>query len=196
MLKRPQLVLPVVVYPDVVGLLTIDHRKVQALFAELQAKRGRLPIHEKFELVRKICAELLIHFAVEENIFYPAVRAQIHDDALMNEAWDEHDSAKSLIIMLGSIPPEEPMFDAKVRALAEQIEHHIQDEESVMFPKVLVSDIDLVVLGRELLEAKNDMRARLGMPIEEIADEQFPEEDTHMSSSHARHAATRMRRHI
>lgn len=193
MVKRPQLVLPTVVYPDVIGLLTVDHRKVQVLFAELQAKRGRIRIHEKFELVRKVCAELLIHFAVEEAIFYPVVRKEIHDDALMDEAWDQHDSAKSLIILLGKIPPDEPMFDAKVRALAEQVEHHIQDEEAVMFPKVLVSDIDLVVLGRELLEAKNSMRARLGMPIEEIADEQFPEEDTYMSSSHARHAAARMR---
>ncbi|RJG00359.1 hemerythrin domain-containing protein [Noviherbaspirillum sedimenti] len=193
MVKRPQLVLPTVVYPDVLGLLTIDHRKVQVLFAEFQAKRGRLRIHEKFELVRKVCAELLVHFAVEEGIFYPAVRQQIHDGALMDEAWDQHDSAKSLIILLGKIPPDEPMFDAKVRALAEQVEHHIQDEEAVMFPKVLVSDIDLVVLGRELLEAKNGMRARLGMPIEEIADEHFPGEDTYMSSSHARHAAARMR---
>ncbi len=193
MIKGPQLVMPSVVYPDVIGLLTHDHRKVQAWFAELQAKRGRLRVHEKFELVRKTCAELLIHFAVEEGIFYPAVRAAIHDGALMDEAGDQHESAKSLIIMLGKMPPDEPMFDTKVRALDEQIEHHIQEEEAVMFPKVLVSDLDLVAVGRQLLEAKNDMRARLGLPIEEIADEQFPEEDVYLSSSHARHAASRMR---
>lgn len=193
MIKRPQLVLPTVVYPDVIGLLTLDHRKVQALFAELQAKRGRMRTHEKFELVRRACAELLIHFAIEEGIFYPRVREEIRDDAAMDEAWDQHDSAKSLIILLGSIPPDEPMFDAKVRILAEQVEHHIQDEETVMFPKVLVSDIDLIALGRELLEAKNAMRVRYGMPIEEIADEQFPEEDVYLSSSHAHRAAARMR---
>lgn len=193
MIKRPQLVLPMVVYPDVIGLLTIDHRKVQALFAEIQAKRGRIRVHEKFELVRKVCAELLIHFAVEEGIFYPAARNAIQDERLMDEAADEHESAKSIIIMLGNIPPDEPMFDAKVRSLAEQIEHHVQDEEAVMFPKVLVSDMDLLAVGRELLAAKNDMRARLGMPIEEIADEQFPEEDMYMSSSHARLISSRTR---
>lgn len=193
MIKRPHLVLPTVVYPDVIGLLTLDHRKVQALFAELQAKRGRMRTHEKFELVRKACAELLIHFAIEEGIFYPKVREEISDDAAMDEAWDQHDSAKSLIILLGKIPPDEPMFDAKVRILAEQIEHHIQDEETVMFPQVLVSNIDLVALGRELLDAKNAMRARYGMPIEEIADEQFPEEDVYLSSSHAHGVAARMR---
>lgn len=193
MIKHPQLVLPMVVYPDVIGLLTIDHRKVQAIFAEIQAKRGHIRAHEKFELVRKACAELLIHFAVEEGIFYPATRDAIDNNGVMDEALDEHESAKSIIIMLGNIPPDEPMFDAKVRALAEQIEHHIQEEESVIFPKVLVSDIDLVVLGKELLGAKNDMRARFGMPIEEIADEQFPEEDVYLSLSHARHIASRMR---
>ncbi|QAU34991.1 hemerythrin domain-containing protein [Janthinobacterium sp. 17J80-10] len=193
MIKRPQLVLPTVVYPDVIGLLTLDHRKVQALFAELQAKKGRMRTHEKFELVRKACAELLIHFAIEEGIFYPRVREEIHDDAAMDEAWDQHDSAKSLIILLGKIPPDEPMFDSKVRILAEQVEHHIQDEEGVMFPQVLVSNVDLIALGRELLDAKNAMRARYGMPIEEIADEQFPEEDVYLSSSHAHRAAARMR---
>lgn len=193
MIKRPQLILPMVVYPDVIGLLTIDHRKVQAIFAEIQAKKGHMRAHEKFELVRKACAELLIHFAVEEGIFYPATRDAIDDNGVMDEAADEHESAKSIIIMLGNIPPDEPMFDAKVRTLAEQIEHHIQEEESVMFPKVLVSDIDLVVLGRELLRAKNDMRARFGMPIEEIADEQFPEEDVYLSLSHTHYNASRMR---
>ena len=193
MIKRPQLVSPTVVYPDVIGLLTIDHRKVQALFAEFQAKRGRIPVHEKFELVRKACAELLLHFAVEEGFFYPAVREAIHDDSVMDEAWDEHESAKSIIVMLGNIPPDDPMFDSKVRALAEQIDHHIQDEEAVMFPKVLVSELDLVAVGRELLGAKNDMRARYGMPIEEIADEQFPEESMYFSSSQARFIGSRMR---
>jgi iron-sulfur cluster repair protein YtfE (RIC family) len=136
---------------------------------------------------------LLLHFAVEEGIFYPAAREAIQDERLMNEAADEHESAKSIIIMLGNIAPDDPMFDTKVRSLADQIEHHVQDEESVMFPKVLVSDLDLVAVGRELLGAKNDMRARLGMPIEEIADEHFPEEDMFMSSSHARNVSSRMR---
>ena len=196
MTKRPQLVLPIVVYPDVIGLLTMDHRKAQALFADIHAKRGRIRVHEKFELVRKVCAELLIHFAVEEGIFYPAVRDAIDDSRLLNEAEDEHESAKSIIIMLGNIPPDDPMFDAKVRALADQIEHHIQDEEAVMFPKVLVSELDLVAVGRELLAAKNDMRARLGMPIEEIADEHFPEEDVYLSSSHHAHRSSSRMRHI
>lgn len=187
-----ELVTPVAVYPDVIGLLTADHRKVEALLEEFQAKKDRMRPHEKFELVRKVCAELLIHMAIEEGIFYPAVRSAIHDDEVMDEAQAEHDSAKELIILLGKIQPDDPLFDTKVLALAEQIEHHVQDEEAVMFPKVLVSDVDLVAIGKELLDAKNNMRGRLGLPIEEIAEENFSQGSFYFSSQ-AQLALSRLR---
>lgn len=164
---------PVIVYPDVIRLLTADHRKAEALFAEFGLKKDQIPVHEKFELVKKVCGELLIHMAVEEGIFYPAVREAIRNPELMDEADIEHDSAKDIIIQLGNIQPDDPLFDSKVTVLADQIEHHVQHEETVMFPKVLLSEIDLLALGRELLEAKNNMRMRLGLPIEEIAEDQF-----------------------
>lgn len=172
---------PSVVYPDVIGLLTSDHRKVDALFSEFHLRKDSLPPHEKFELVKKVCGELLIHMAIEEGIFYPAVREAIKDDDVMDEARVEHDSAKELIIQLGDIQPDDPVFDAKVTVLADQIEHHVQEEESVMFPKVLVSDIDLIELGRELLEAKNNMRTRLGLPVEEVAEEEFAQSGFYFS---------------
>ena len=164
---------PSIVYPDVIALLTADHRKAEALFAEFEQTKDSIKPHEKFELVRKVCGELLIHMAIEEGILYPAVRAAIRDEDLMDESQVEHDAAKDLIIQLGDIQPDDPIFDAKVAVLADQIEHHVQEEEGVMFPKVLVSDIDLIELGRELLEAKNNMRTRLGLPIEEIAEDEF-----------------------
>jgi hypothetical protein len=162
---------PAVVYPDVIGLLTTDHRKAEALFAEYERTKETIAPHQKFELAKQVCGELLIHMAIEEGIFYPAVRKAIRDDELMDESQVEHDAAKDLIIQLGEIQPDDPIFDAKMAVLAEQIEHHVQEEESVMFPKVLVSEIDLIELGRELLEAKNNMRTRLGLPIEQIAEE-------------------------
>lgn len=173
MIQHPNIASPSVVYPDVLRLLTADHRKAAALFEQFQRRKDHIPAHEKFELVRKVCAELLIHMAIEEGIFYPAVRAAISDDPLMDEARVEHDSAKELIIQLGEIQPDDPIFDTKVAVLSEQIEHHVLEEESVMFAKVLISDIDLIQLGRELLEAKNNMRTRLGLPVEEIAEEQM-----------------------
>lgn len=178
---RQALPTPAVVYPDVIGLLTSDHRKVESLFSEFQAKRHTMPAHEKFELVKKVCGELLIHMAVEEGIFYPVVRQAIKDEELMDEAMSEHGAAKDLIIQLGDIQPDDPVFDAKVGMLADEIEHHVQEEESVMFPKVLVSDIDLIALGRELLEAKNNMRTRLGLPVEEVAEEQFAQSGFYFS---------------
>ncbi|MBI1891705.1 MAG: hemerythrin domain-containing protein [Burkholderiales bacterium] len=164
---------PAVVYPDVIALLSADHRKAEALFAQYEQTKESITPHQKFELAKKVCGELLIHMAIEEGIFYPAVRRAIRDDELMEEAQDEHESAKQLIIQLGEIQPDDPLFDSKIASLADQIDHHVQDEESVMFPKVLVSDVDLIELGKELLEAKNNMRTRLGLPVEQVADEDF-----------------------
>lgn len=183
---------PVVVYPDVIGLLIADHRKAQVMFDEFHEKKDSMPPHEKFELVRKLCGELLIHMAVEEGVFYPAVRKSIRDNELMDEADAEHDSAKELIIHLGNIQPDDPMFDTKVSALAEQIEHHVQEEEAAMFPKVLLSQIDLVEIGKELLDAKNNMRARLGLQIEEIADDRYTQGSFYFSSN-AQLARVRLR---
>ncbi len=173
---------PAMVYPDVISLLKADHRKVEALFAEFSAQKNQIPVHEKFEIVRKVCGELLIHMAIEEGIFYPAAREAIRDAALMDEASVEHESAKDLIIQLGNIQPDDPIFDAKVQVLADQIEHHVQEEESLMFPKVLVSEIDLIAIGKELLEAKNNMRARLGLPVEEVADDPYSQNSFYFSS--------------
>jgi hypothetical protein len=82
----------------------------------------------------------------------------------MNEAEVEHEGAKDLIRQLGELKPSDPMFDAKIKVLGEQIEHHVEEEESDMFPKARKSGIDLDALGAELLAAKNQMRVQHGLP--------------------------------
>jgi iron-sulfur cluster repair protein YtfE (RIC family) len=149
---------------DAIGLLTADHRKAQALFDEYERSSGSP--EEKFEIAKTVCGEVLIHMAIEEAIFYPAVRQYIRDDDLMNEAEVEHEGAKELIRQLGEIEPDDPIFDAKMTVLAEQVNHHVQEEELGMFPKVLLSEADIVALGKELLTAKNEMRTNLGLPVD------------------------------
>ncbi|MDB5763195.1 MAG: hemerythrin [Herminiimonas sp.] len=152
--------------PDAIGLLTADHRKAKSLFDEYEGLKSSGSPEEKFEIARQVCGELLIHMAVEEAIFYPAVRQHIRDDDLVNEAEAEHEGAKELIRQLGDIKPDDPIFDAKITVLTEQIDHHVQEEELTMFPKILLSGIDISALGKELRTAKNDMRTRLGLPPE------------------------------
>ncbi|HYD78497.1 MAG TPA: hemerythrin domain-containing protein [Paucimonas sp.] len=151
---------------DAIGLLTQDHRKAQAWFREFERIKDSGSPEEKFEIARKVCGELLIHMEVEEAIFYRAVREKIGGDELMKKAETEHKEAKRLIRHIGEIDPTHAAFVSKLTQLAEAIEGHVEEEERVMFPKALVSGIDLTALGEELHAAKNDMRVNLGLPPE------------------------------
>jgi hemerythrin-like domain-containing protein len=151
---------------DAIGLLTQDHRKAQALFREFDRIKDSSSPEEKFELAKKVCGELLIHMEVEEAIFYATVREKVGNDDLMKHAESEHKEAKRLIRHLGEIDPTHPAFNSKIADLAQKIDQHVDEEERVMFPKVLVSGLDLTTLGEQLHIAKNDMRTSLGLPPE------------------------------
>jgi len=151
---------------DAIGLLTQEHRKVQALFREYERIRDTGSPEEKFEIAKAVCGDLLIHMEIEEAIFYAAVRDQIQDEDLMKDAESEHKAAKRLIRHIGEIDPTHEAFDSKLADLMQKIEHHVDDEETKMFPKVLVSGVDLKSLGEQLFAARNDMRTRLGLPPE------------------------------
>ena len=95
-----------------------------------------------------------MHAQLEEEIFYPAVRAAIDDDDLINEAMVEHGSAKDLISQIQSMAVSDPMYDAVVTVLGEYINHHVEEEQNEMFPKVQKSDMDLEELGLEIAQRK------------------------------------------
>lgn len=149
---------------DAIGLLTEDHRKAEMLFAAFAKARLEDSVDAKFSIAKQVCGDLLIHMAIEEAIFYPRVRQALADDALTDEAEQEHDGAKELIKEIGDIEPADPMFDMKIEALEQRISEHVEKEETVVFPRMLVAAVDLVALGQELSRAKSDMRTRLGLP--------------------------------
>ena len=149
---------------DAIALLKEDHREAEDLFAQYDKLKEAGRDQGKFAIAKKVCAALLIHMEIEEKIFYPRVRGPVHDDDMMNEAEVEHAGAKDLIKQLGLLKPDDPMFDAKIKVLSEQIEHHVDEEEKDMFPDVKKTGIDLEELGAELFDAKNKMRAEHGLP--------------------------------
>lgn len=144
---------------DAISLLTEDHKKVKKLFADFKKSKEHANDEEKSELVNEICSELTIHAQVEEEIFYPAVRDAIDDDDLMDEADEEHDSAKSLIAQLESMEPEDDHYDAKVIVLGEYIDHHVKEEQEKMFPKAKKAKLDLIELGNQILQRKQELQA-------------------------------------
>lgn len=143
-------------FTDAIALLKADHREVEDLFSKFENARGQ---ERKQALAEQICNELKIHSMIEEEIFYPAFRGKIEDD-ILDEAYVEHDGAKVLIndIMAGS--SDEEFYDAKVKVLQEQIEHHVQEEEmrgEGMFAQCRETDVDLVALRDQMAMRKQEL---------------------------------------
>src|SRR5678810_1270409 len=110
---------------DAIALLKQDHRTVEDLFEKFQKASGD---GRKQSLAEEICLELSVHTAIEEEIFYPACEGKVDED-MLKEAYVEHDGAKVLIAEIEAGGPDDDYYDAKVKVLQEQIEHHVEEEE-------------------------------------------------------------------
>lgn len=140
-------------------LLINDHREVRRLFKEYEKIHHKAAAEDKQELADEICNEFLMHADIEEQIFYPAVREAIRDDELIDEAEVEHQSARDLVEQIRAMSPDDELYDAKVQVLGEQIEHHVHEEETEMFPKVKKAKLDLDAMGQEMMQAKEAARS-------------------------------------
>jgi hemerythrin superfamily protein len=143
--------------PDAIKLLKADHKEVKAMFDEYEKLvDSEADSATKQELARQICTALTVHATVEEELFYPAARAELEENEdLLDEAEVEHACAKDLIAQLeASTPEDDPLYDAKVKVLGEYIQHHVDEEEGEMFPKVKKTDLDLDALGQEMAARK------------------------------------------
>lgn len=145
-------------HKDAIAFLVADHKKVKALFEEFEGLSDRSKASKK-KIADQICNELNVHTEIEEKIFYPAIRKPLNDDDLLDEAVVEHASAKDLIIQIQEMDPGDDLYDAKVQVLAEQVEHHIEEEEKDMFPKLRKTSLDLVALGEEMKSFKSKQLA-------------------------------------
>ena len=145
---------PVAAAKDAVALLKADHEAVSQLFAEYEKTRS---VPNKKALVAKICTALSVHAQIEEEIFYPAVKAALKDKLLVPEATVEHAGVKDLISQLKGLEPDGEMYDAKVKVLSEYVKHHVKEEQNEMLPKARASSIDMAELGARMAARKVDL---------------------------------------
>ncbi len=141
---------------NAIQLLTSDHREVEDLFEQFENASDS---ERKEKLAKQICTELKVHAMIEEEIFYPALRGKIEDD-MLDEAYVEHDGAKVLINQIEAGSADEEFYDAKVKVLQEEIEHHIKEEEKQagnMFSEARKTDVDLDALGQQMLARKQEL---------------------------------------
>lgn len=143
---------------DAATLLKADHRTVEDLFEKFENAKGD---GAKEKLALKICMELTIHAQIEEEIFYPACEGKIEED-LLKEAYVEHDGAKVLIAEIEAGGPDDEYYDAKVKVLSEQIEHHVEEEEkrlNGMFAQARKAGLDMDALGEQMAVRKKELTA-------------------------------------
>jgi len=141
---------------DAIALLKADHKAVSKLFREYKASK-RAGRANRSKIIDKVIKELSIHAAIEETVFYPAVREAIpklEDDIL--ESLEEHHVLKWTLEELSTIDVDDERYDAKDTVMMEQVRHHVDEEENDWFPKVRakLDRAQLQELGAALQKAK------------------------------------------
>jgi hypothetical protein len=154
---------------DAITLLRDDHRKVEELFEQFEKATGD---GRKQKIALEICKELTIHTIIEEEIFYPSIEGKVDDD-LLKESFVEHDAAKVLIAEIEGGEPSDEFYDAKVKVLKEEIEHHVEEEEKPkegLFAQTRAADVDLKALGERIATRKEALQQEIkadGLPTPE-----------------------------
>jgi len=121
---------------DAIALLKNDHADVEKLFQAYEAL-GERAYKGKEKAAQRIIAALSVHAEIEEQVFYPTVRAEVEgtkDDVL--ESIEEHHVAKWVLQEISDLDPRDERYDAKVTVLIENVRHHVKEEEKDLFPKV------------------------------------------------------------
>jgi iron-sulfur cluster repair protein YtfE (RIC family) len=150
--------------PDALDLLKADHDKLRSLFQQFDSLKHQIDDQRKAELVDEICYELTLHTMLEEDIFYPVVRAAIGEPELIDEAEVEHAGARELIGQLELMYPGDDHYDATVTVLGEEMLHHIDKEETDLFEATRGAGIDLADLGELLAARKDELDEDLSAP--------------------------------
>ncbi len=148
---------------DAIMLLTADHNRVRSLFTRFQTAHESEDTAQMTELALKILTELEVHTKLEEEIFYPEVSAaseEIHE--IVTEGVEEHHVVDVLAAEIKALSPEDEAWEAKMMVLIENVEHHAEEEEKEMFPKVRGA-FDSAALT-DLAERMEAMKAQMGAP--------------------------------
>src|ERR1700709_37873 len=117
--------------PRITTMIKLDHAHVLAAFHRY---RTDAPRWRKAALVNTMCAALEIHAQLEEEIFYPALRAAGPTATVLDKSVPEHDFMRASIANLRTMDPSASEYDDTVMALMREVMHHVADEETVLLP--------------------------------------------------------------
>jgi hemerythrin superfamily protein len=123
---------------NAITLLKNDHKTVEDLFKRFE-KLGPRAVKSKQDIAERVVRELSIHAAIEEMVFYPAIREVVEQgdvDDMVLESLEEHHIVKWQLYEIERTNAADERFDPKMRVLMENIRHHVEEEEKDLFPKV------------------------------------------------------------
>ena len=151
---------------DAIALLKADHVKVKRLLNELELTTER-GVKTRSELFATIKGELTLHEIVEEEIFYPELKAHPKAKDIVLEGYEEHHVVDVLMSELEALDVTDEAWGAKALVMKENIEHHIEEEEGDMFIKAreVFDKSELDDLGNRMDARKQSAGREMGIPV-------------------------------
>jgi hypothetical protein len=143
---------------NAIELLEQQHRELDGLFEKFEST-GEGAHKTRERLCQQIGDALATHAELEERLFYPESK-QENTEKILRQSVEEHLSLKRLLADIMGAEQEDPQLQAKVRVMKEQFQHHAQEEEQELFPKVEES------CSEEELEDLGDRMQRLAEELE------------------------------
>jgi hypothetical protein len=151
---------------DAITLLQADHDKMRELLTELEATTER-GVKTRQELFATIKGELTLHEVIEEEIFYPELKAHPKSEDIVLEAFEEHHVVDLVMAELEDLDVNDETWGAKAKVMKENVEHHMEEEEGEMFKQArqAFNREELDDLGRRMEERKIAAGRELGIPV-------------------------------
>jgi hypothetical protein len=145
---------------DALTLLKQDHDRVKRMLGELEQTTERAT-KTRTDTLAKLKDELTIHEAIEEEIFYPALKEHAEAKEIVLEAYEEHDVVDKIMTEIEQTPVEDETWAAKLTVMKENLEHHIEEEEGEMFDKAreVFDEETLTSLGEQMAARKSTLAA-------------------------------------
>src|SRR3712207_1088780 len=138
---------------------------MKKLLAELDATTER-GVKTRQELFATIKGELTVHEIIEEEIFYPELKAHPKAADIVLEGYEEHHVVDLLMSELETLDVNDESWGAKAKVMQENIEHHIEEEEGEMFEQArqVFDKAELEDLGARMAERKTSAKQELNIP--------------------------------
>ena len=142
--------------PSATQMIRQDHKKVEGLFKKFEQTKGA---DAKRRIAENAMTELEVHASLEEEVFYPAVEKEVEDaSSMVSEARGEHQTVKQLIAELKRMEDTDEEFESQFSELMENVQHHVEEEQNEMLPKVEESGLDLQSLGDQMSKRRQALQ--------------------------------------